>query len=79
MRLRAPRKEAPNLEKLRDALEQRAAEWRETLRSEARVARLLLRRLIGPLVLYDESERPDFINADAEVKPALLDGMAADT
>ncbi len=39
-------------------------------------ARLLLRRLIGPLVRYDESTRPYFIKADAEVKPGLLDGLA---
>lgn len=38
-RLRAPRREAPNLEELREALEQRAAEWRQTLRFEPKVAR----------------------------------------
>jgi hypothetical protein len=26
-------------------------------------------------VLYDESTRPDFIKADAVVKPGLLDGL----
>ena len=36
----------------------------------------LLRRLIGPLVLYDESTRPDFIRADAVVKTGLIDGLA---
>ena len=51
------------------------AAWKTTLRSEPKVARLLLRRLIGPLVLYDESTRPDFIKADAVVKPGLLDGL----
>ena len=75
VRLRTPRQQ-PNIEKLRDALTQRAAEWKATLRSEPKVARLLLRRLIGPLVLYDESTRPDFIKADAVVKPGLLDGLA---
>jgi hypothetical protein len=40
------------------------------------VARLLLPGLIGPLVLYDECTCPDFIKADAEVKPGLLDGLA---
>ena len=55
---------------------QRAAEWRVTLRSEPKVARLLLRRLIGPLVLYDESTRPDFVKADAVVKTGLIDGLA---
>ena len=75
VRLRTPR-EQPNIEKLRDALTQRAAAWKATLRSEPKVGRLLLRRLIGPLVLYDESTRPDFIKADAEIKPGLLDGLA---
>jgi site-specific DNA recombinase len=75
VRLRTPR-EHPNIERLRDALTQRATEWRATLRSEPKVARLLLRRLIGPLVLYDESTRPDFIKADAMVKTGLIDGLA---
>ena len=73
VRIRTPRQQ-PNIEKLRDALTQRAAEWKATPRSEPKVARLLLRRLIGPLVLYDESTRPDFIKADAVVKPGLIDG-----
>jgi hypothetical protein len=75
-RLRAPKGEAPNLERLREALEQRAAEWRQTLREEPKVARVLLRRLIGPLELYDESTRPDFIKADTELQTALIDGLA---
>ncbi len=74
-RIRTPRQQ-PQIEKLRDALTQRAAEWRATLRSEPKVARLLLRRLIGPLVLYDESTRPDFIKADCMVKTGLIDGLA---
>src|SRR5262249_51531179 len=79
-RLRAPRKEAPNLEKLREALKQRAEEWRHTLRSEPKVARLLIRRLIGPLELYDASkpewQMPGFIKADCVVKTGLIDGLA---
>jgi hypothetical protein len=75
VRLRAPR-HAPDIEPLRDALTQRAQEWRATLRAEPKVARLLLRRLIGPLVLHDESKRPDFIEAVAEVKAGLIDGLA---
>ena len=67
---------AANIERLRDALTQRATEWKATLRAEPKVARLLLRRLIGPLVLYDESARPDFIKADAVVKTGLIDGLA---
>ena len=74
-RIRTPRQQ-PQIEKLRDALTQRAAEWRITLRSEPKVARLLLRRLVGPLVMLDESTRPDFIKADCEVKTGLIDGLA---
>ena len=75
-RLRAPRVEVPWIEELRAALLQRAEDWRKTLRSEPQVARVLLRRLIGPLVLHDESTMPDFIKADAEVQAGLLDGLA---
>ena len=46
----------------------------------AEVARLLIRRLIGPLELYDASlpewQMPDFIKADAVVKTGLIDGLA---
>jgi hypothetical protein len=75
VRIRAPR-QRPEVEKLRDALTRRAAEWKETLRSEPKVARLLVRRLIGPLEMLDESTRPDFIKADCEVKTGLIDGLA---
>jgi site-specific DNA recombinase len=75
VRLRTPRKEAPNIEALRDALNQRASEWKAMLRAEPKVARLMIRRLIGPLELPDDSPRPDFIEGVAEVKPALLDGL----
>lgn len=75
VRLRAPR-QAPNIERLREALTQRVIEWRQVLRAEPKVARLLLRRLIGPLELHDESKRPDFIEAVAEVKTGLMDGLA---
>jgi hypothetical protein len=75
-RLRAPRKEAPNLQKLREVLEQRAADWRRTLREEPKVARLLIRRMIGPLELYDGS-LPQFQlpKAAAVVKTGLIDGQ----
>jgi hypothetical protein len=77
VRLRAPLPEAPRNDELREALLQRAADWRATLRTEPGVARVLVRRLIGPLVLYDESTRPDFIKADAVAKPSLLDGLVS--
>ena len=44
--LRAPRREQPNIERLREALTQRAAQWKADLRTEPKVARLLLRRLV---------------------------------
>ena len=46
-----------------------------TLRDEPKAARLLLRRLIGPLVLTDDSQRPHWIDAEAEIKTGLLDGI----
>jgi hypothetical protein len=45
----------------------------QALRTEPKVARLLLRRLIRPLELYDESTRPDFIKADTTLKTGLMD------
>jgi hypothetical protein len=47
----------------------------ETLRAEPKVARLLLRKLIGPLELVDESQNPNFVDADTDIKPALLEGL----
>ena len=74
-RLRAPRRAPPKVEELREALLQRAAEWKATLRAEPKVARLLVRRLVEPLRLHDESERPEWIRGDVEVKDGLLDGL----
>ena len=56
-------------------MEQRAAEWKQTLREKPKVARPL-RRLIGPLELYDESTRPDFIEADTVLQTGLIEGLA---
>jgi len=71
--------EAPRVDELRAALEQRAADWRETLRKEPAVARMLVRRLISPLELCDASapewQMPDFIRADTEIQPGLLEGL----
>jgi hypothetical protein len=54
------------------------AEWKQTLRTEPKVARLL-RRMIGPIELYDASlpqwQMPDFIQANAVVKRGLIDGF----
>ncbi len=54
--------------------EQRTAEWKRQLRAEPGVARLLLRRLVGPLTLWDEAEGG--LRWESEPKPAeLLDGL----
>lgn len=71
--LRAPRPVRPDLDHLRAALEQRATEWKSTLRSEPKVARLLLRRLDGPLTLWDEPEGG--ARWEAETTTSLLDSL----
>jgi hypothetical protein len=86
--LRVPRAAPPNVERLRAALEQRAEAWRRELRAEPKVARVLLRRLVGPLTLWNDSERRDWIPAvhpdeviswRAEVKAAgMLEGLVQD-
>lgn len=49
VQLRRPRREQPNIEKLRGALQQRAKQWKKDLRSEPKIARMVLRRIVGPL------------------------------
>ena len=72
--LRAPRPEQPNIEKLRDALNQRADRWKAELRTEPQVARMLLRRLVGPLTLWDAAEAE--VQWETQIRPAILDGLA---
>ena len=72
--LRRPRPQRPDAEKVRAALLQRAGEWRETLRAEPKVARLVLRRMLGSLTLSG-AERPAFVKWDAPVKPGILEGI----
>ena len=74
VQLRAPRPARPDLDKLRAALAQRSASWKADLRSEPQVARLVLRRLVGPLTLWDETEGGT--RWEAEITPEnLLDGL----
>ena len=77
--LRAPRPAPPDLARLRAALEHRTEEWNRDLRAEPTVARLLLRRLIGPLEMHDESTRPDwipYVRWEAPTTPEhLVDGL----
>ena len=75
-RLRAPKVPRLNHERLRAALDQRAAQWKADLRAEPQIARMMLRRLIGPLTLWDESERPEWIKWEAVPTTELLDGLA---
>ena len=37
---------------------------------------MMLRRLVGPLTLWDESERPEWIKWEAVPTTELLDGLA---
>ena len=77
VQLRAPRQAPPNIEKLREALHQRAEEWKADLRAEPKVARLLLRRLVGSLTLWDAAEpAAEWDEWVASLTPALLEGLA---
>ena len=76
-RLRIPSVTRLDHERLKAALEQRAKEWKRELRAEPRIARLVVRRLVGPIVLFDESKRPAFVKWEAQPTVGLLDGLAA--
>ena len=60
---------------LRAALEQRAARWKADLRAEPKVARLLLRRLVGPMTLWGEAEGGLRWDAEQTAADSLLDGL----
>lgn len=79
-KLRVPAPVRPNVEQLRAALEQRAETWRQDLRKEPKMARALLRRLIGPLEMKDIGPKPDFIvELEAKTKPeGMLVGLVQD-
>jgi hypothetical protein len=74
-KLRAPRRVPPNLERLRAALEQRAETWKADLRAEPAIARQVLRRLVGPIILWD-ADRPEYVRWKAAPTTELLDGLA---
>jgi hypothetical protein len=76
VQLRAPRRVPPDMARLKAALEQRRKQWKKELRAEPSVARLMLRRLVGPLTLWDESERPEWVRFTTAPKAELLDGLA---
>ena len=60
-KLRAPR-QATDRDRLRDALLQKVETWRADLRKEPKIARLVLRRLVGPFTLWTEAEEEYFRN-----------------
>ena len=74
--LRTPRPETPDLDTLRAVLEHRVTDWKREIRGELKVARMLVRRLIGPVTLHEEPA-PDYIarwEAETDVT-ALFDGQ----
>jgi hypothetical protein len=77
VQLRAPRTQPPNIDKLRAALLQRAEQWKADLRGEPKVARLLLRRLVGPLTMWDPTVPcAESVEWGGALPPALLEGLA---
>ena len=74
--LRTRKRTPTDRDRLKAALEQRAKEWKRELRGEPRIARLVLRRLVAPIVLHDESKRPAFVEWEAQPTVGLLDGLA---
>jgi hypothetical protein len=75
-RLRRPRQVPPDLVRLKAALEQRAKDWKRDLRAEPQVARMVVRRLVAPIVLHDESTRPEWVKWETEPTTGLLEGLA---
>jgi hypothetical protein len=74
--LRAPRSAPPNIDKLRAVLTQRAEQWKADLRAEPKVARLILRRLVGPITLWDALEPGSaWVQWEASVTADLLEGL----
>jgi hypothetical protein len=72
---RVQRPDPPNVEHLRAALEERSQQWKADLRAPKEVARLVLRRLIGPILLWDDTGTAELCRWDAETKTDLLDGV----
>jgi site-specific DNA recombinase len=78
-KLRTPRRVPLDVVKLRQALTLRAEDWKRDLRAEVKVARMLLRRLVGPLTLWQDEPVPAWIKWEAEFRPeSLLDGLVHD-
>lgn len=74
-RLRLPRIPRLDTERLRAALEQRAEQWKADLQAVPQIARLVLRRIVGPISLWDESKVPQWVRWKATPSTELLDGL----
>ena len=75
--LRVPTPERPNVDTLREALITRAADLKRTLRADSRVARLLVKRFVEPMMLTDPQDFSGFLEWEATLTPGLLEGLAA--
>jgi hypothetical protein len=64
-----------NLDRLRTALTVQAAEWTAQLRDEPKIARMLVRRLVGPMTLTDLNDRSGLVDWEASIAPDILDVM----
>jgi hypothetical protein len=69
------RQPAVDSDALGDALEQRTEMWRTELRDEPTVARLLLRKLVGPFTLWDAADVHVAFDAPVTADRALLDRL----
>jgi DNA invertase Pin-like site-specific DNA recombinase len=71
---RRPRPVNMGRAKIRAALEQTAAEWKEILRGEPRIARPLIQRIIGPITLWEEEEVivPEHLKKYVGLPPHLI-------
>jgi hypothetical protein len=72
--LARPRPAAIDKAQLRAALEQRTTEWRAALRAEPEVARIMIRRLIGPITVWHEEAVPAFIKQGDAGKENIGEG-----
>jgi hypothetical protein len=75
-KLRIPRPPRVDVEDLRSALEQRAKDWKRKLRQKPEIARMVLRQCVGPITLWDDTERPEFLKWTTTPKTDMLNGLA---
>ena len=73
-RLAAPRPDRPDIEALRLALTRRTTEWKLKLQKEVSVARQIVRKIVGPLELWDATDPG---SAWSEWSASVTDGLTA--